>query len=224
MEQLVQNFFNIEVLIKVYPMLLKGVWMTLQLCVVVVPIGFLGGLLVAIGYSCHNRWLNALLIAYVDFFRAFPPLVLLVFVFYGSPYVGLEVSGFVAVLIAFFLNTSSYYGEILRAGIESIGRGQWEAARSTGIGRLQTMFYVILPQAMRNVAPDLTSNTLEVIKFTALASVVALPELLRMGRIAQGITYNPTPLIAVALIYLAMLWPLVRVLSRLERRMLAKQQ
>ena len=86
------------------------------------------------------------------------------------------------------------------------------------------MFYVILPQAMRNVAPDLTSNTLEVIKFTALASVVALPELLRMGRIAQGITYNPTPLIAVALIYLAMLWPLVRVLSRLERRMLAKQQ
>jgi len=168
--------------------------------------------------------LNALLIAYVDFFRAFPPLVLLIFVFYGTPYVGLEVPGFVAVLIAFFLNTSSYYGEILRAGIESIGRGQWEAARSTGIGRLQTMFYVILPQAMRNVAPDLTSNTLEVIKFTALASVVALPELLRMGRIAQGITYNPTPLIAVALIYLAMLWPLVRVLSRLERRMLVKQQ
>ena len=82
MEQLVQNFFNIEVLIKVYPMLLKGVWMTLQLCVVVVPIGFLGGLLVAIGYSFHNRWLNALLIAYVDFFRAFPPLVLLIFVFF----------------------------------------------------------------------------------------------------------------------------------------------
>ena len=224
MEQLVQNFFNIEVLIKVYPMLLKGVWMTLQLCVVVVPIGFLGGLLVAIGYSFHNRWLNALLIVYVDFFRAFPPLVLLIFVFYGTPYVGLEVPAFVAVLIAFFLNTSSYYGEILRAGIESIGRGQWEAARSTGIGRLQTMFYVILPQAMRNVAPDLTSNTLEVIKFTALTSVVALPELLRMGRIAQGITYNPTPLIAVALIYLAMLWPLVRFLSRLERRMLVKQR
>ena len=203
-------------------MLLKGFWMTLRLCLVVVPLGFAGGLLVAIVYSLHKRWVNVFVIAYVDFFRAFPPLVLLIFVFYGSPFIGLEVPGFVAVLIAFFLNTSSYYGEILRAGIESIGRGQWEAARSTGLSRLQTMFYVILPQAIRNVAPDLTSNTLEVIKFTALASVVALPELLRMGRIAQGITYNPTPLIAVAVIYLVMLWPLVRFLSRLERRMVIR--
>ena len=135
----------------------------------------------------------------------------------------MEVPNFVAVLIAFLLNTSSYYGEIFRAGIESVGRGQWEAARSTGLNSLQTMAYVILPQATRNVAPDLTSNTLEVIKFTALASVVALPELLRMGRVAQGITYNMTPLIVVALIYLAMLWPLVRLLSRMERRMLGKR-
>ncbi len=222
MDQIIHNFFNLDILIKVYPMLLKGFWMTLRLCLVVVPLGFAGGLLVAIVYSLHKRWVNVFVIAYVDFFRAFPPLVLLIFVFYGSPFIGLEVPGFVAVLIAFFLNTSSYYGEILRAGIESIGRGQWEAARSTGLSRLQTMFYVILPQAIRNVAPDLTSNTLEVIKFTALASVVALPELLRMGRIAQGITYNPTPLIAVAVIYLVMLWPLVRFLSRLERRMVIR--
>ncbi|MEE2804656.1 MAG: amino acid ABC transporter permease [Pseudomonadota bacterium] len=222
MDQIIHNFFNLDILIKVYPMLLKGFWMTLRLCLVVVLLGFAGGLLVAIVYSLHKRWVNVFVIAYVDFFRAFPPLVLLIFVFYGSPFIGLEVPGFVAVLIAFFLNTSSYYGEILRAGIESIGRGQWEAARSTGLSRLQTMFYVILPQAIRNVAPDLTSNTLEVIKFTALASVVALPELLRMGRIAQGITYNPTPLIAVAVIYLVMLWPLVRFLSRLERRMVIR--
>ena len=222
MDQIIHYFFNLDILIKVYPMLLKGFWMTVRLCLVVVPLGFAGGLLVAIVYSLHKRWVNVFVIAYVDFFRAFPPLVLLIFVFYGSPFIGLEVPGFVAVLIAFFLNTSSYYGEILRAGIESIGRGQWEAARSTGLSRLQTMFYVILPQAIRNVAPDLTSNTLEVIKFTALASVVALPELLRMGRIAQGITYNPTPLIAVAVIYLVMLWPLVRFLSRLERRMVIR--
>jgi polar amino acid transport system permease protein len=149
--------------------------------------------------------------------------VLLILVFYGLPFLGVEVPNFVAVLIAFLLNTSSYYGEIFRAGIESVGRGQWEAARSTGLNGLQTMAYVILPQAARNVAPDLTSNTLEVIKFTALASVVALPELLRMARVSQGITYNPTPLIIAALVYLAMLWPLVRLLSRMERRMLAKQ-
>ena len=197
--------------------------MTVKLCLVVVPLGVAGGLVVAVTYSFRVRWLNWLLIAYVDFFRSFPPLVLLILVFYGLPFIGLEVPNFVAVLIAFFLNTSSYYGEIFRAGIESVGRGQWEAARSTGLDALRTMAYVILPQATRNVAPDLTSNTLEVIKFTALASVVALPELLRMGRVAQGITYNPTPLIVVALIYLAMLWPLVRLLSRMERRMLAKR-
>ncbi len=222
MDELIQNFFNLDILLKVYPLLLKGLWMTLKLCLVVVPLGVIGGLAVAVTYSFHVRWLNWLLIVYVDFFRSFPPLVLLILVFYGLPFIGLEVPNFVAVLIAFLLNTSSYFGEIFRAGIESIGRGQWEAARSTGMNRLQTMVYVILPQATRNVAPDLTSNILEVIKFTALASVVALPELLRMGRVAQGITYNSTPLIAVALVYLAMLWPLVRLLSRMERRMLAR--
>ncbi len=222
MDELIQNFFNLDILLKVHPLLLQGLWMTLKLCLVVVPLGVIGGLAVAVTYSFHVRWLNWLLIVYVDFFRSFPPLVLLILVFYGLPFIGLEVPNFVAVLIAFLLNTSSYFGEIFRAGIESVGRGQWEAARSTGMNTLQTMVYVILPQATRNVAPDLTSNTLEVIKFTALASVVALPELLRMGRVAQGITYNSTPLIVVALIYLAMLWPLVRLLSRMERRMLAR--
>ena len=223
MEALLYNFFNLEILLKVHPLLLKGFWMTLQLCLLVVPLGIAGGLAVAVAYSFHVRWLNWLLIAYVDFFRSFPPLVLLILVFYGLPFIGLEVPSLVAVLIAFLLNTASYYGEIFRAGIESIGRGQREAARSTGLTGLQTMVYVVLPQAVRNVLPDLISNTLEVIKFTALASVVALPELLRMGRVAQGLTYNPTPLIAVALVYLALLWPIVRLLSRLERRTMAKR-
>ena len=221
MEQLIQNFFNLEVLWKVHPLLLKGLWMTIKLCFVVVPLGVIGGLIVAMLYSLHLRWLNGLLVVYVDFFRAFPPLVLLILVFYGLPFLGIELSNFVAVLLAFLLNTSSYYGEIFRAGIESVQHGQWEAARSTGLNRLQTMIYVILPQATRNVLPDLISNTLEVIKFTALASVVALPELLRQARIAQGLTYNPTPLVAAALVYFTMLWPLVRLLSRMERRMLA---
>jgi polar amino acid transport system permease protein len=82
------------------------------------------------------------------------------------------------------------------------------------------MIYVVLPQAVRNVLPDLTSNTLELIKATSIASVVALPELLRMGRITQGLAYNATPLMAVAAIYLIMLWPMVRLLSRLERKMM----
>ena len=140
--------------------------------------------------------------------------------FYGLPHLGVEISNLAAVSLAFVLNTSSFYGEIFRAGIESIPTGQWEAARSTGLSSFQTMTYVVLPQATRNVLPDLVSNTLEVVKLT-LASVVALPELLRMARIAQGVTFNPTPLVMAALVYLALLWPLVRLLSTMERRLAA---
>ena len=113
--------------------------------------------------------------AWVDFFRAFPPLVLLVLLFAGLPFMGLELGGFACVAVAFMLNNSAYYGEILRAGIDSVPHGQIEAARSTGLSGAQAMIYVVLPQAIRNVLPDLLSNTLEVVKLTSLGSVVAVP-------------------------------------------------
>jgi polar amino acid transport system permease protein len=220
-EILVHNFFNLAILEKVWPLLADGLKMTLLLCFVVVPVGIAGGLLVAVLYHLHLRWLNWLLIVYVDFFRAFPPLVLLIFIYFGLPFAGIDLPPFAAVILAFLLNSSSYYGEIFRAGIESIGRGQSEAARSTGLGKGQTLAYVILPQAVRNVLPDLISNTLEVVKLTSLASVVAMPELLHNARLAQSLTYNPSPILFAAVVYIAMLWPLVRLLSRLEHRMIS---
>ena len=123
--------------------------------------------------------------------------------------------------IAFFLNTGAYYGEVLRAGIESVAQGQVEAARSTGLSRGQALVWVVLPQAVRAVMPDLLSNTLEVVKLTSLASVVALPELLFQARQAQSLTYNPTPIVAAAVVYFLLLWPVVRLLSRLENRAIA---
>ena len=120
--------------------------------------------------------------------------------FAGLPFAGLELGGFVCVAIAFFLNTGAYYGEILRAGIDSVPAGQVEAARSTGLSRLQAMTYVVLPQAVRNVLPDLLSNTLEVVKLTSLGSVVAVPELLYQ-RQAQSLTYSPTSTVAAAIYF-----------------------
>ena len=143
------------------------------------------------------------------------------FVAYRLPFLDIRIGAFGSVALAFLLNTSSYYGEILRAGIESVPRGQTEAARSTGLTTLQTMVWVVVPQAVRNVTPDLISNTLEVIKLTSIASVVALPELLHTAREAQSVTYNATPIIAAGIIYLACLWPLVRLLSRFEHRQIA---
>lgn len=220
MNALIDRFANLEVLAFIYPQLIAGAKMTAYLIVAVIPPGIIVGLLIATVHSLRIRWVNWLIILYVDFFRSFPPLVLLIFVYYGLPFFGIELSPFLSVVIAFTLNSSSFFGEVFRAGIESIARGQAEAARSTGLTRLQSLGYVVLPQAVRNVASDLVGNILEVVKLTAIASVVVLPELLRMAQIAAGNTYNPTPIIAAALIYLVFLWPVVRLLSRLERRML----
>jgi len=221
MEEIVQSFFNGEIAAAALPIVLNGLLNTVLLSLMVVPLGFLGGLILALLAHARTQLLRWPLMAWVDFFRAFPPLVLLVLLFAGLPFAGLELSGFACVAIAFFLNTGAYYGEILRAGIESIPHGQVEAARSTGFSRLQAMTYIVLPQAIRNVMPDLLSNTLEVVKLTSLGSVVAVPELLFQARQAQSVTFNATPIVMAAVIYFLILWPMVRLLSRLENRALA---
>jgi len=220
-ELFVENFLNWETVVQFTPLILKGFWVTVQLVFVVIPLGMLVGMLVAVLYNFHVRWLNLLLIFYVDFIRSFPPLVLLILIYFGLPFLGIKLNDFSAVVLALVLNASGYYGEIFRAGIESIDKGQTEAARSTGLNAIQTMIYVVIPQAVRNVIPPLTTNTLEVIKATAVASVVALPELLRTAQLAQGFVYNPTPLVMAAAIYLVCLWPLVRLVSRFEKQLLA---
>ncbi|MBL8699980.1 MAG: amino acid ABC transporter permease [Alphaproteobacteria bacterium] len=220
MDLLLQNFLNWEIIKATAPFLLQGLGMSLLLCLAAIPIGAAGGLALALLYGLHRRWLTLLLIVWIDFFRAVPPLVLLIFIHFGLPFAGVKPPAFVSAMLAFLLNTSSYFGEIFRAGIESVPRGQWEAARSTGLTRGQTLAYVIVPQATRNVLPDLVSNTLEVVKLTSIASVIALPELLYAARSAQSVTYNASPIVAAAVIYVVLLWPVVRLLSRMEHRML----
>lgn len=218
MQALLDQFFNVAIVLQAWPILIAGLWMTVKLCLVVIPLGLAGGLLVALLSTSKPRWLRWSVIPLIDFFRAVPPLVLLIFIYSGLPFAGVRLSPFVAVALAFFLNNSSYYGEIYRAGIESVGRGQWEAARSTGLGVMQAMAYVVIPQAVRNVLPDLVSNTIEVVKLTSIASVVALPELLYAADMARSITFNATPIVMAAALYLVILWPVVRLLSRLEHR------
>jgi polar amino acid transport system permease protein len=216
------NFVNLESLARVWPLLLQGSWLTLLLAVVAVPLATLVGLTIAIVYGLHHRALNIALLIYIDFFRSFPVLVLLVLVFFGLPFLGLTLDGFSAAILALVLNNSGYYGEIFRAGIEAVPAGQRDAARALGLSRWQTTFLVVLPQALRNVIAPLASNSLELVKTTAIASLVALPELLRSARVALEQTYNPTPLMAAGVIYFVLLWPFARLVARLERRMLAR--
>ena len=218
MEYIIENFFNLAVMKAAFPTVLAGFGMTLLLIAIVVPIGCLGGLSVALLGTSRSRTLRWATIVYVDFFRAFPPLVLLIFLYAGLPFAGIDLPAIVSVAIAFLLNTSAYYGEIFRAGIESVGHGQTEASRSTGMTPAQTLRFVVLPQAVRNVMPDLISNTLEVAKLTSLASVVALPEMLYSADMARSVTFNASPIVLAAGFYLLLLWPVVRVLSVMENK------
>ena len=218
MDTIVQQFFNLGVMEQAFPLILGGLKQTIIICLIVVPLGLAGGLAFALILLSRLRTVRWAAIVVIDFFRSIPPLVLLIFVYAGLPFAGFRLSPLAAVAISFFLNTSSYYGEIYRAGIESVGLGQWDAARSTGLQAYQTLAYVVLPQAVRNVLPDLVSNTVEVVKLTSIASVVALPELLYSADMARSVTFNSSPIVLAAVIYLAMLWPLVRLISRLERR------
>lgn len=222
MDMILHQFLNLEIMQKVWPLLLRGLGTTLYLCLLVIPLGLVGGLVAAVLSTSRNRFVRWPTVALVDFFRAIPPLVLLVLLYSGLPFAGVRLSPIEAVCVGFLLNTSSYYGEIYRAGIESIGIGQWDAARSTGLSKLQTLGYVVLPQAVRNVLPDLVSNTIEVVKLTSIASVVSFPELLYSADMARSLTFNSSPVVLAALMYLAFLWPLVRLVSRLERRVAAK--
>lgn len=219
MDALIQQFFNLDIMAQAAPLILRGLAMTLLVCAAVVPLGLAGGLMVALAGRAHSCAVRFVVAALVDLFRAVPPLVLLISVYAGLPFAGLRLSPFAAVCVAFFLNTSAYYGEIYRAGLDSVGAGQFEAARSTGLTAWQTMVFVVIPQAVRNVLPDLVSNTIEVVKLTSLASVVALPEMLYSADMARSLTYNSSPIVLAALLYLLLLWPFVRLTSRLEHHL-----
>lgn len=219
MESLIHNFFNLEIYQAVFTFLLSGLWTTIWLSALVIPLGGAAGLALALGLTqSSSRAVRWSIVAYIDFFRAFPPLVLLILVYFGGPFLGIELNKVTAVAVSFLLNNASYFAEVFRAGLQGVAKGQMEAARSTGLTRLQALRYVVVPQAVKNVLPDLVGNSIEVVKLTTIASVVAIPELLRAARDAQSVVFNPSPVMLAALMYLALLWPLTRWLGRLEHR------
>ena len=164
------------------------------------------------------RPVRLITIAYIDVFRSIPVLVLLFVVYYALPFAGIRLSSFTSAAAAISMVSAAYSAEIVRAGIEAVPRGQFEAARALGLHFVFTMRKVVLPQALRIVVPPLTSNAINVIKDTALASVVAMPDLLKQANQAQALAANPTPLIVAAAIYLLILLPLVRLVGVLERQ------
>lgn len=215
---LITTFFNWQVLRGALPLLLEGLGVTVLLGAVSIVAGMVSGLLLALLRLYGIAPLRAAARIYIDVFRSIPLLVLLVLVYYALPFVGVRLSSFAAAATALSLVSCAYTAEIFRAGIEAIPKGQFEAAEAIGLGFLNTMRDVVLPQALRIVTPPLTSNCINVLKDTALASVVAMPDLLKQATQAQALAANPTPLIGAALLYLALLLPLVRLVGHFEAR------
>lgn len=214
---LINTFFNIPVLLDSLPQLLWGLLVTLQIGVTSIVVGLVGGLFLAVARLYSPKLVVALIRVYVDVFRSIPLLVLLIVVYYALPFVGIKLSPFLSAVTALSLVSAAYTAEIFRAGIEAIPHGQFEASAALGLSNKHTMIDVILPQAVRIVIPPLTNNCINVLKDTALASVVAMPDLLKQATQAQALSANPTPLIGAALIYILLLWPMVSVVARLEK-------
>ena len=217
------TFLNAEIMRRSLPMLMQGLWITLQLGAASIVAGLALGLALAMTRLYAAAPLRLLTRVYIDVFRSIPLLVLLIIVYYALPFVGLRLSPFVSAMSALTLVSGAYTAEIFRAGIEAIPKGQFEASAALGLSGPQTMKEVILPQAVKIVIPPLTNNSINVVKDTALASVVAMPDLLKQATQAQALAANPTPLITAAGIYLLMLLPLVRLVGLLEARWAAQR-
>lgn len=218
-EKLGTAFFNFPKLQGNWHILFEGLLVTLELAIISAVFSVIIGLLVAVLRSFGSKTLNIFLIAYLDLFRSIPMIVLMVVIYFAMPYLGIELKSITATIIALSLGYGAYAAESFRAGIESVHYGQIEAARALGLSWGATMRLIVLPQAIRVVIPPLTGNLVAMLKDTAVASVVSSPELLKRAKEMYVGKGNPTPLIAAAMIYLVILWPLVRIANMLENRM-----
>ena len=205
----VDTFFKPAVIERYLPDIVEGFLVTIEVAVLVVAAGLALGLLLAFLRSFRFRAANVLIVIFVDMFRALPPLVTVLLFYFGLPNVGVVMSNFVVLWLVLTLVLAAFAEEIFWAGILSVARGQWEAARSTGLGLSGTLVYVVLPQAVRLTIPPLTNRTIAITKHTALGTVIGVGEILNQATTATSFAGNATPLMMGAIAYLVLFVPVV---------------
>lgn len=203
------TFFNAKVMAQYLPKILEGLLVTLQLAVCIVVTGILVGLFLALVRSFRIRPVNLCIVLAVDVLRALPPLVLIILLYFALPGIGVRLSGFVSTWLSLSLVLAAFAEEIFWAGILAVPRGQWEAARSTGLSFIQTLQHVVLPQAVRLTIPPLTNRTIAITKGTELGAVVAVGEILYQAQTGLSFSYNPSPLTLAAIVYVLLFVPIV---------------
>src|SRR5665647_347798 len=203
------------------PLLFEGLRLTLILTLVVVSVGMFLGIFIAAGRMTKFWPVRYLVTGYIELMRGTPTLVQLVWAYYGlSILLGIELSGLIAVGIALTLNVAAFFAEAFRSGIQSIPKEQFESADVLGLGYLNRMRYVIVPQAFSNVLPVLISLSISLFKDTSLVSTVGVADLMYNGRIVATSTYRPLEILTtVAVIYFLIAFPFTLVMRRLEIRL-----
>jgi polar amino acid transport system permease protein len=217
-EKFADSFLNARVAAEYWPKIVEGLWLTIALALCVIVAGVLAGLSLAVLRAMGLRVLNWGIVFVVDVFRAVPPLVIIVLLFFGLPAAGVQLSGFASAWLALSLVLMAFAEEIFWGGITTLPKGQWEASRALGLRFLPTFFLVVLPQAVRLVIPPLVNRTIAITKGTALASVVAVPEILGAAQAGVSFSFNPTPLTLGAAAYLLLFLPVVVAGRWVERR------
>jgi polar amino acid transport system permease protein len=218
LDKLVFTFFNGDIAARYLPQVLDGARVTIELGLAVIAAGLALGMLLAYLRSLPVRGLPLAVSTLVDIFRALPPLVLIILLYYALPFLGLSLGAFASTWLALTLVLAAFSEEVFWAGIESQPRGVMEAARSTGLTHTQAMVHVLLPQSCRLMVAPLTNRVIAITKGTAYGSVAALNEILNQATSATSFAGNPTPLMLGALGYLIIFLPVVIAGRYIERR------
>ena len=212
---------NVDLMINSLPLLITGAGITIQITAISVGLGLIIGMFVGIARISNVKLLRWLAAIYIDFLRGTPLLVQIFLIYFALPVI-LEqrVDPFIAAITACGINSGAYIAEIFRAGIQAIDEGQMEAGRSLGMTWVQTMRYIIVPQAFKNIVPPLGNEFIALLKDSSLVSVIGFEELTRRGQLIIARTYGSLEIwISVAIIYLVMTLTSARLVAYLEKRL-----
>ena len=212
--------FDFSLIWNSLPLLLAGAGVTIEITAIAVGLGFIFGLITSVCRLSGVKVLQVIAVCYVNIIRGTPMLVQIFLIYFALPMViGERINPIVAAVAACSINSGAYVSEIFRAGIQSVDKGQMEAGRSLGLSWMQTMRYVILPQAFKHVIPPLGNEFISMTKETSLVSVIGFEELTRRGQLIIAKTYGSFEIwLTVAAIYLVMTLTIARLVSYLERR------
>jgi polar amino acid transport system permease protein len=211
------NWLNL--FIQSLPVFMQGALVTLELTVVGICLGFVLGVAAALGRIYGSKWVRRLSIGYIELFRGTPLLVQLFLLYYGLPGLGITLSRYMSAFLALGLNSGAYQAEYLRGAILAIGDGQMMAGRAIGMSKFRTIWYIILPQALRLAIPSWANEPIGLLKSSAVVFLIAVPDLMTRAKIISAKTYDPIgAYIAVAVVYLVIVFLLNEVLKYAERK------